>query len=363
MRRTHLSMLRRPRPSLRAISPMEAPPSNRALISSKSCCRAARRPRRIKRVCLATSGHNRTAPVAAPSPDHRQDWRETSAPRSGQAAAQRFRGSSAADEKTISDLPRLRRALTCGLRVEARTIAADRFHVRVILEPTRRGRRRTIRQHVHHLTTLQINDDRSGVGALPPRPVIDASHIHGGRGAAFRRSHGAPLQAGQNRRVADRHPEPSHQPLRGPSARAMAEQPNDFRKAGGSAGERRCKTRHALGEDALMTFKPAAGNHGTDVFIPLAAANGRKAPDSHRVTGGAPPPGLHQKSIRPFKCENLSGGFRGSLFVRALGALRVAQKAPASGIVARRGAETRKRGSGSGAMPRPELGPKATPTI
>src|ERR1700728_4523384 len=35
MRRTHRSTRRRPRPSLRAISPMELPPSKRALISSK----------------------------------------------------------------------------------------------------------------------------------------------------------------------------------------------------------------------------------------------------------------------------------------------------------------------------------------
>ena len=61
------------------------------------------------------------------------------------------------------------------------------------------------------------------------------------------------LQAGQNRRVADRHAEPPHQPLRGPPARAVAKQPDDFRKAGGPAGERRRKTRHALGEDAPIT--------------------------------------------------------------------------------------------------------------
>ena len=73
----------------------------------------------------------------------------------------------------------------------------------------------------------------------------------------FRRSLGVVLQAGQNRRVADRHPKPSHQPLRGPPARAMAEQPNDFRKAGGPARERRRETRPALGEDALITLQVA----------------------------------------------------------------------------------------------------------
>jgi hypothetical protein len=61
------------------------------------------------------------------------------------------------------------------------------------------------------------------------------------------------LQAAQDRRVADRHAEPSHQPLRGPPARAMAKQPNDSRQAGGLARERRRKTRQALGEDAPIT--------------------------------------------------------------------------------------------------------------
>src|ERR1700677_457926 len=156
--------------------------------------------------------------------------------------------------KAVSDLPRLRRALARTLRVEARTIAADHLHARVILKPIGRGRRRTIWQHVNHLTALEVNDDRAVVRTLPPRPVIDTRHTDGDAGAIFRRSLGVVLHAGQNRRVADRHPKPSHQPLRGPPACAMAEQPNDFRKAGGSADERRCKPRHALGEDAPVTL-------------------------------------------------------------------------------------------------------------
>ena len=58
--------------------------------------------------------------------------------------------------------------------------------------------------------------------------------------------------AGQDRRVADRHPEPSHQPLRGPPARAMAKQPDDSRQAGGPGARTAPQTRHALGEDAPL---------------------------------------------------------------------------------------------------------------
>ena len=118
--------------------------------------------------------------------------------------------------KAIGDLPCLRRALTRSLCIEASTVAADYLHFRTILEPTGRGRRRTIRQQVHHLTTLQVHDDRAVVGTLPPRPVINASHMDR---AVIGPSPGMLLQAAQDRRVADRHAEPSHQPLRGPPTR------------------------------------------------------------------------------------------------------------------------------------------------
>src|SRR5208282_3558428 len=50
--------------------------------------------------------------------------------------------------KAIGDLPRMRGALTRGLRIEASAVAADHLHFRMILEPTGRGRRRTIRQQL-----------------------------------------------------------------------------------------------------------------------------------------------------------------------------------------------------------------------
>jgi hypothetical protein len=88
------------------------------------------------------------------------------------------------------------------------------------------------------------------VGALPPRPVISASNMHR---AVTGPSPDILLQAAQNRRVADRHAEPSHQPLRWPPAGALAKQSNDTRQAGGLARERRRKTRHTLGEHAPIT--------------------------------------------------------------------------------------------------------------
>jgi hypothetical protein len=55
-------------------------------------------------------------------------------------------------------------------------------------------------------------------------------------------------------RIVVSHPTPPHQPLGRPSARAMAKQSNNSRKASGPAGERRRKTGHALGEDEPITL-------------------------------------------------------------------------------------------------------------
>jgi antirestriction protein ArdC len=46
----------------------------------------------------------------------------------------------------------------------------------------------------------------------------------------------------------------AHASGRGPSASAMAKQPDDSRQAGGPACERRRKTGHALGEDEPITL-------------------------------------------------------------------------------------------------------------
>src|ERR1700723_3875588 len=179
MRRTHLSTRRRPRPSLWAISPTELPPSKRALISSNSCCPTARRPSahqarlrdRVRSTIRLRQKRQRSLTIVRIDVRLRKR-RLIAAKLSLNGLAEVLQ-----QMKTISDLPRLRRALTRGLPIEASTIAADHLHVRVSLEPTGRGRRRTIHQHVHHLTTLQVNDDRPVVGALPPRPVIDASQM------------------------------------------------------------------------------------------------------------------------------------------------------------------------------------------
>ena len=96
-------------------------------------------------------------------------------------------------------------------------------------------------------SVLRNNKRNAVAGAFAPRPVIDAGHSDRAVGGA---NYCIPIQSAQDRRVAERHTEPPHQTLRGPSAHAMINEADDFRQACGLAGERCRKTRKSLGKDA-----------------------------------------------------------------------------------------------------------------
>jgi hypothetical protein len=152
--------------------------------------------------------------------------------------------------KAIGDLPRLRRALTRGVRIKARAIAADNLDFRVPLEPCCHRRRGAIREQVHHVTPLQIHDHRAERHTFPPGPFIDAHNPERGQVGL---SAGARLDAPQDRGVAHRHTKPGQQPLGRSPTRAVAEHPHDSGQAGRSAGKRRCQVRQLLGENPTIT--------------------------------------------------------------------------------------------------------------
>ena len=62
--------------------------------------------------------------------------------------------------EAVSDLLGLGRALTNSLCVEPASIAADDLDLGMLREPFHCLRRRSDRQHVNDVATLQINDDR-----------------------------------------------------------------------------------------------------------------------------------------------------------------------------------------------------------
>jgi hypothetical protein len=169
--------------------------------------------------------------------------------------------------EAIRNLSRMRRPLARGVRIKTSPVAADNLDVRMPLEPVSRGSGRAIRQQVHHLTTLQIHDDRPEIRAFPPSPFIDARYSDhrtvGLRSNAF-------LYAPQDCGVAHRHAEPGHQSLGWLTSRAAAEPSDNPGQPGGPACNRGSQPRMPLGEDpAIAPIVPASparqprlyGNH------------------------------------------------------------------------------------------------------
>ena len=61
--------------------------------------------------------------------------------------------------EAVSDLPRLRRALSRALRKQTAAIAADDFDLRMMAKPFGCSGGCAIRQHIDNLAPLQVNDN------------------------------------------------------------------------------------------------------------------------------------------------------------------------------------------------------------
>ncbi len=121
----------------------------------------------------------------------------------------------------VSHLTRLRRTLASSLCVQPASVSAHDLDRRVPLQPSRRTRHAPVLKDIDNRTALQIDDHRAVAPRSPPAPVVYAYDPD--RGVAMS-ERGIPLQLPQDRVVADRHAEPSHQTLAGTAAGAMAEQ-------------------------------------------------------------------------------------------------------------------------------------------
>jgi hypothetical protein len=78
--------------------------------------------------------------------------------------------------EAVGDLPSLWRALARAINIEARAVPANDLNLGMPPEPIGGGGRRAIRQHVDHVSPLQVHDYRPLAAALSPAPVIDAGH-------------------------------------------------------------------------------------------------------------------------------------------------------------------------------------------
>ena len=79
----------------------------------------------------------------------------------------------------ISDLDGLRSAVAGTLGVGAGAIARDDLHSGVIPQPGREGLGLSIRQQVHHLVPLEVDQDRPVAMTAAPSPIVDAQHARG----------------------------------------------------------------------------------------------------------------------------------------------------------------------------------------
>src|SRR5208283_3387746 len=170
IRRTQRSTRRRPRPSLRAISLTVLPASKSVRILPNSLASAAHQAllRYSVRSTFRSCWKRRRRLIISGVDLRIRDRRLKATKLSLNGLAEVLQ-----QMKPIGDLPRLRRALTRGLRIEASAVAADHLHFRMLLEPVGRGRRRTIPQQVHYLTALEVHDDRAVVGVRLPLPGGD----------------------------------------------------------------------------------------------------------------------------------------------------------------------------------------------
>jgi hypothetical protein len=86
----------------------------------------------------------------------------------------------------------------------------------MLVKPLSRPFRRAICQHVDHLSTLQVHNDRPVAAALSPAPVIDADHPNGSGLATLSLM---AFELPQNGIVALWEAQTRHQPLRRPPPR------------------------------------------------------------------------------------------------------------------------------------------------
>src|SRR5882757_3024107 len=157
--------------------------------------------------------------------------------------------------EAVRDLPGLWRALARAISIETSAVPANDLNLGMSLEPFGSGGRRTIRQHIDHLSTLQVNNDCPVAATLSPAPVIDAGHPD--------RSGCTPLslmafELPQNGIVALWETKTRHQPLRRPSSGRMTDQVSELAHSAGSPGKRPGDPWQQVGKGLTLASSVAA---------------------------------------------------------------------------------------------------------
>ena len=137
--------------------------------------------------------------------------------------------------EAVGDLPGLWRAPARSLGIKTAAIAANDFDPGMLVKPLSRSFSRAIRQHVDHLSSLQIHNNRPAAATLSPAPVINASHPNR---SGFATLSLMAFELPQNGVVALWKTETRHRPLRRPPPGSVADQMSEFTHPTGSPGKR-----------------------------------------------------------------------------------------------------------------------------
>jgi len=149
----------------------------------------------------------------------------------------------------INDLSGFGRGFCGCLSVRRRTVPADDFDTRMIVEPLLYGFGIAVRQEINDIAPLQIHDNRSVPLPSDPGPVIDPNKT--GRRRRFLVE---PPDASEQRVWAGGHGEDTGEAGVGFTAESQPNRTADSAEAVSRMGIRLHKPREALGKDAARAL-------------------------------------------------------------------------------------------------------------
>ena len=195
----------------------------------------------------------------------------------------------------IGNLLGFRCTFRCCLGVGRRTVPADEFNARMILEPLRDGVSITIRQEIDDVAPLQVHDDRAVALPFAPRPVVDTDEARRRRCIVLER-----FDTSEQRIRAGCHGETIGKTSPSFSSESKADGLVGLAKAVCGACIGGGKTGKALGEDAPRTFgrraeeaanrdiEPKGSTEAREVIEPASVptVNARSFRTTERANGG-----------------------------------------------------------------------------
>jgi hypothetical protein len=150
----------------------------------------------------------------------------------------------------IGDLSGLGRAFCGCLSIRRRTVPADDFNARMVVEPFFHSIRIAVGQEIDDIAPLQVDDDRAVATSFAPRPVVDANDPE-----RWHRRIVALLDAPEERIGAGRHGEPMGKARASLAAQGKADRMMSLAKPEGCTSARFGEPGEVLSEDPSRALR------------------------------------------------------------------------------------------------------------